>query len=147
MISLMVRQLGLFLALNMIIMKLILLLTKVLEKILKQALAFSTNTINGRRLAMLVWNSISMVEKEKDLVPIWKQTLFICHHQGKHLNSLYLNPTEDFWQRTQEKYHQDQVIMRMNYKQSNQEFKMPHLLCLRHPETCHFPNMELSTRT
>jgi hypothetical protein len=69
-ISLMVRQLGLFLALNMIIMKLILLLTKVLEKILKQALAFSTNTINGRRLAMLVWNSISMVEKEKDLVPI-----------------------------------------------------------------------------
>jgi len=133
--------------LNMTITRLTPSLIKVWEKILKLNLDFQQNMINGKKLAMLVWNSISMEERAKDQELIWNKTSFICHHPGKHLNSQYQNLIEVFWRWTQENYPQAQEIMNLSYRQLNREYKMLPLQCQKHQETCLSPNTELCTKT
>ena len=123
------------------ITRLTLSLIKVWEKILKLNLDFQQNMINGKKLAMLVWNSISMAEKVKGLVLTWSKTSSTCLHPNKPLNFLSPNLIEVYWRPTTEDYPQAQVTMRLKYKLLNPGCKMPLLLCLKLREMCLFPSM------
>ena len=132
---------------NMIIMKSIRSLIKAWEKILKPWMVFSTNTINGKELAMLVWNSISMEEREKDLEPTLNKISCTSHLPKKHPNFQCQNLIEGYWLPTQENYHLGQEIMSQSYRPLNQGYRMQHSLCQRHPEMCLSLNTELCTKT
>ena len=127
--------------LNMIITRLTQSLIKVWEKILKLNLDFQQNMTNGKKLAMLVWNSISTAEKVKGLALTWSKTSSTCLLPNKPLNFLSPNLTEVYWRPTTEDYPQALETMRLKYKQLNLGYRMPLLLCLRLQEMCLFPNM------